>query len=501
MLLRWARKEREGARARRQRDGDAASAVVRVCGLHDLRRHSERAEVAAALSHDAQRQRGARAATVRQRVEARRPEQPGPARPHSRCGIEEGVEQRIAHRDRHSTHRARQRRKEGELVPFGERTRFHLHDLRMRDGQRDADQSHRPLADVSPYHLAPPLLGASICKPRDESAASRLLSARADPSHVYAMRFFEMLRCRFVWVAALSIVSAPPVPAQQDPTLFNGLRYRMVGPNRGGRSTAVTGVPGQPYTYYMGVASGGVWKTADAGQNWFPISDGKIPVASIGAIEVAASDPNTVYVGTGSDDIRSNVSIGRGVYKSSDAGQSWTFVGLRDVGQIGTIRVHPSNPDVVYLSATGNPFRPNAERGVYRSRDGGRTWANVLYVSDSTGAADVELQPGNPDVVYAVMWRGERKPWTIISGAREGGIYRSIDAGDHWTKLTGGLPTELVGKGNLAVTQANPRRLYLLYEAKPGGGLYPSDDAGATWTMINSTPGTIQRPLHYVTIA
>ena len=310
-----------------------------------------------------------------------------------------------------------------------------------------------------------------------------------------------MLRCRFVWVAALSIVSAPPVPAQQDPTLFNGLRYRMVGPNRGGRSTAVTGVPGQPYTYYMGVASGGVWKTADAGQNWFPISDGKIPVASIGAIEVAASDPNTVYVGTGSDDIRSNVSIGRGVYKSSDAGQSWTFVGLRDVGQIGTIRVHPSNPDVVYLSATGNPFRPNAERGVYRSRDGGRTWANVLYVSDSTGAADVELQPGNPDVVYAVMWRGERKPWTIISGAREGGIYRSIDAGDHWTKLTGGLPTELVGKGNLAVTQANPRRLYLLYEAKPGGGLYRSDDAGATWTMINSTPGIIQRPFYYVTIA
>ena len=302
------------------------------------------------------------------------------------------------------------------------------------------------------------------------------------------------------WMFAGITLTATALQAQ-DPSLFSGLRYRMVGPNRGGRSTAVTGVASQPFTYYMGVASGGVWKSTDAGQTWFPISDGKIPVGSIGAIEVAASDPNVVYVGTGSDDIRSNVSIGRGMYKSLDGGQSWSFIGLRDVGQIGAVRVHPANPDIVFVSATGNPFKPNAERGVYRTRDGGKTWQRILSLSDTTGASDVELQPGNPNVVYAVMWRGARKPWTIISGAREGGVYKSTDGGDNWTKLGGGLPTELVGKGNLAVTPANPNRLYLLYEARPGGGLYRSDDAGVTWTLVNATAGIIQRPFYYTTIA
>ena len=329
-------------------------------------------------------------------------------------------------------------------------------------------------------------------------------------THLYLFEVVQMLRIRqrsrgwLVLSALVAIASlTSQLEAQVDSALFKGLRYRMVGPNRGGRSTAVTGVPSQPNTFYMGVASGGVWKTIDYGQTWSPISDGKIPVGSIGAIEVAQSNPAIVYVGTGSDDIRSNVSIGRGVYKSTDAGQSWTFSGLRDVGQIGAIRVHPANPDVVYLSATGNPFKSSADRGVYRSRDGGRTWDKVLFVSDSIGASDVELQPGSPDVLFAVMWRGERKPWTIISGARESsgaGVYKSIDGGDHWTKLTSGLPNELVGKGNVAVTAANPSRLYLLYEAKPGGGLYRSDDAGATWSLVNATPAIIQRPFYYTTI-
>ena len=307
----------------------------------------------------------------------------------------------------------------------------------------------------------------------------------------------------FVALAALALVLLSPFTsaAQQDPALFQGLRYRMVGPNRGGRVTAVTGVASQPSTFYMGVASGGVWKTTDAGQNWFPISDGKIPLGSIGAIEVATSDPNIVYVGTGSDGVRSNVSIGRGVYKSTDAGQTWSFVGLREVGQIGAMRVHPTNPDVIYVSATGNPFKPNPERGVFRSRDGGRSWQKVLFVSDSTGAADVELQPGSPEVVFAVMSRLERKPWTIISGAREGGIYKSVDAGDNWTRVTNGLPSELIGKGNIGVTAANPSRLYLLYEAKPGGGLYRSDDAGASWSMVNGMPAIVQRPFYYTTLS
>ena len=304
-----------------------------------------------------------------------------------------------------------------------------------------------------------------------------------------------------LFATALVILAPLSIDAQQDPALFKGLRYRMVGPNRGGRVTAVTGVASQPATFYMGVASGGVWKTIDAGQNWSPISDTKIPLGSIGAIEVAQSDPDVVYVGTGSDGVRSNVSIGRGVYKSTDAGQTWTFMGLRDVGQIGAMRVHPSNADVIYVSATGNPFKPNSERGIFRSRDGGRNWQRVLYVSDSTGGADVELQPGNPDVVFAVMSRIERKPWTIISGAREGGIYKSTDGGETWARLTNGLPNELIGKGNIGVTAANPSRLYLLYEAKPGGGLYRSDDAGATWALVNSTPAIVQRPFYYTTLA
>jgi photosystem II stability/assembly factor-like uncharacterized protein len=303
------------------------------------------------------------------------------------------------------------------------------------------------------------------------------------------------------FVFAATTVAQSAQLSAVDPALFKGLRYRMVGPNRGGRVTAVTGVPSEPATFYMGVASGGIWKTTDAGQNWFPISDGKIPVGSIGAIEVAPSDPTVVYVGTGSDDIRSNVSIGRGVYRSIDGGQTWSFDGLHDVGQIGAVRVHPANPDIVYVSATGDPFKPTPDRGIYRTRDGGRSWQKVLFVSDSTGASDVEMQPGNPNVLFAVMWRGQRKPWTIISGAHEGGVYKTIDGGDHWTKLTAGLPNELVGKGNIAVTPANPNRLYLLYEAKPGGGLYRSDDAGETWTLVNSQASLITRPFYYTTLA
>ena len=291
----------------------------------------------------------------------------------------------------------------------------------------------------------------------------------------------------------------PPVTRFDQAALGQGMRYRYVGPARGGRVTAVAGVAQEPRTFYMGVASGGVFKTTDGGVTWLPVGDG-IATPSIGAIEVAPSDPNVVYVGTGSDGVRSNVSIGRGVYRSNDAGRTWTFLGLREVGQIGQVRVHPTNPDVVFLSATGNPFARNTERGIFRTTDGGKSWKKVLYVSDSTGGADVELQPGNPNVVYAVMSRLERKPWTIISGAREGGVYKSTDAGETWTKVTAGLPNELVGKGNLAVTAANPNRVYLLYEAKPGGGLYRSDDAGATWQMVNGNPALVQRPFYYTTI-
>ncbi len=282
-----------------------------------------------------------------------------------------------------------------------------------------------------------------------------------------------------------------------DPARLPGMRYRFVGPARGGRVTAVTGVNQEPHTFYMGASGGGVWKTTDAGITWRNVSDGSFATGSIGAIDVADSDPNVVYVGTGSEAIRSNVSIGKGVYKSTDAGRTWRHVGLREAGQIGAVVVHPSDPDIVYVAAVGNPFAPNHTRGVFRTRDGGATWQQVLFLSDSTGAADIELQPGNPSVVYATMWHGARKPWTIISGGAEDGIYRSTDGGDHWTKLGGGLPTGLVGKSDLAVSAAAPNRVYALVEANPGGGLYRSDDAGEHWALINTTPGLITRPFYY----
>lgn len=314
-----------------------------------------------------------------------------------------------------------------------------------------------------------------------------------------------MPRFRSFLVAAIvgaSLTSS--LGAQAAPPLDNAhfdLRYRMVGPSRGGRVTTVMGVPSEPRTFYMGVASGGLWKTTDAGSTWVPISDGKIPLGSMGSVDVSLSNPNIIYVGTGSDDIRSNVSTGRGVYKSTDAGATWSFAGLRDAGQIGGVRIDPTNPDIAYVAAIGNAFTTNTERGVFRTKDGGKSWDKILYISDSTGAADIEMQPGHPNVLYAGMWHGVRKPWTIISGAKEGGLYKSVDGGDHWAKMTNGLPSGFFGKSNIAVTAANPDRVYALVEANPGGGLYRSDDAGDHWSLVSSNPQLITRPFYYVTLA
>jgi len=292
--------------------------------------------------------------------------------------------------------------------------------------------------------------------------------------------------------------SAPP--GGVDPAFFKGLHYRLVGPSRGGRVTTVTGVPSQPKTFYMGAASGGLFRTTDSGSTWVPITDGKVPLGSTGCVAVADSDPNIIYLGTGSDGVRSNVSTGRGVYKSTDGGQTWKFAGLPNAGQIGAVRIHPTNPDIVWVAAVGDAFKANPDRGVFKTTDGGQTWRKVLFISDTVGSMDLELQPGNPNVVYSWMSRLERKPWTIISGSREGGFFKSTDGGEHFTKITNGLPTELIGKANLAVTAANPSRLYALVEAKPGGGLYRSEDAGQTWALINSQGTLIQRPFYYTTL-
>ncbi|HEY6248174.1 MAG TPA: hypothetical protein VIX17_29840 [Pyrinomonadaceae bacterium] len=308
---------------------------------------------------------------------------------------------------------------------------------------------------------------------------------------------------RFILFLLLALSSPLPLNAQNDtidPALFKGLHYRLVGPSRGGRVTTVTGVPSQPKTFYMGVASGGLFRTTDSGATWVPLTDGKVPLGSTGCVAVSESDPNVIYLGTGSDSVRSNVSTGRGIYKSTDAGQTWKFIGLYNAGQIGAVRVHPTNPNIVWVSAVGDIFKSNEERGVFKTTDGGQTWRKVLFLSDKVGAMDVELQPGNPDVVYAWLSLLERKPWTIISGSLEGGFYKSTDGGEHFAKITNGLPGELIGKANLAVTPAKPDRIYALVEAKPGGGLYVSNDAGQSWMLVNSQASLIQRPFYYTTL-
>ncbi len=316
-------------------------------------------------------------------------------------------------------------------------------------------------------------------------------------------RYARVSLCATLLVVGLGAGFVTPVEAQRrdrnivyDTTLYSGLQYRMVGPYRGGRSTAVTGVPGQPYTFFMGTTGGGVWQSSDAGQSWQNVSDGSFG-GSIGAVAVAPSDPNVIYVGQGSADIRGNTSTGRGVYRSTDFGKTWTYLGLREAGQIGRIEVHPENADLVYVAALGHPFGKNPERGVFRSKDGGQTWEHVLALSDSTGASDLAMNPRNPRIIYAGMWRGERKPWTVISGSEEGGVYRTTDGGDTWSKLTGGLPGGTVGKVGVTVSRANPERVWAIIQAEPAGGVYRSDDAGKKWTRVNSENKLRQRAFYY----
>ncbi len=283
-----------------------------------------------------------------------------------------------------------------------------------------------------------------------------------------------------------------------DPALFGGMEFRLIGPFRGGRSTAVTGIPGQPLTFFQGTTGGGVWKTTDAGESWENISDGYFDVASMGAVEVAFSDPNVIYAGTGSAGIRGNIMTGRGVYRSTDGGDSWSFAGLPDAGLIGRIRVHPQDPELVYAAVLGHPFGKNEERGVFRSQDGGGSWTKVLFLSDSVGAVDLAMDPSNPRILYAAMWRAERKPWTLIDASEDGGIYKTTDGGDSWKKLEGGLPRGLTGRIGITVSPANPDRVWAIANAHdPDGGVYRSDDSGKSWTRVNQERKLQQRHWYY----
>jgi photosystem II stability/assembly factor-like uncharacterized protein len=299
----------------------------------------------------------------------------------------------------------------------------------------------------------------------------------------------------------LSILFFATITGAQS-NLFQELKFRSVGPVRGGRSTAVTGVPSQPSTFYMGATGGGVWKTTDYGTSWTNVSDGFFATPSIGAIRVSLSNPNIVYVGTGSDGIRSNVIAGKGVYKTTDGGRKWSLVGLEKTGHIGAVEIHPTNPDVVFVAAIGNAFAPNPERGVFRTNDGGKNWEKVLFISDTIGVADLEFAPDNPNTVYAAAWRVERKPWTILSGGKgAGGIYKSTDGGTTWKKLAKGLPTGLIGKIDLAVSKSNPNRVWALVEAPQGeGGVFRSDDRGESFTLVSTKKELLDRPFYYCNI-
>ena len=284
-----------------------------------------------------------------------------------------------------------------------------------------------------------------------------------------------------------------------NPELYKGLEFRSIGPYRGGRVTAGTGVSGEPFTFYMGSTGGGVWKTEDAGNSWANISDEFFKVGSIGAVAVAESDPNVIYVGTGSNAPRGNISPGNGIYKSTDAGKTWKHMGLPGAGQIGRIRIHPENPDLVYAALLGNLFSPSEERGVYRSKDGGESWEKILYLDQDTGSVELAMDPSNPRILYAGMWSIRRTPWTLEGISDKGGLYKTSDSGDSWKKVEGGFPEGTTGKIGVTVSPANPDRIWALVEHETGG-VYRSDDSGKSWTLVNSDRKLQQRAWYYARI-
>ena len=273
---------------------------------------------------------------------------------------------------------------------------------------------------------------------------------------------------------------------QVDPALFREMKWRLVGPFRAGRSLTAVGVPGNPSLYYFGSVGGGVWKSTNAGATWEPIFDGQ-PIASIGAIVLAPSDPNILYVGTGEADMREDITYGNGMYKSTDAGKTWTHIGLDDSQQIGRVLVDPKNPDIVFVAALGHAFGANAERGVFRSTDGGKSWQRVLHKDDDTGAIDLAFDPESSKTIYASLWQARRPPWNVYppSNGPGSGLYKSTDGGTTWTQLKNGLPTEGVGRIGIAVAKTDHNRLYAVVDAKHGG-LYRSDDAGQSWKLMDS---------------
>jgi photosystem II stability/assembly factor-like uncharacterized protein len=297
-------------------------------------------------------------------------------------------------------------------------------------------------------------------------------------------------------VSALAQPAQPAADASKPPSVFGNMRWRLIGPFRGGRALAVEGVSGDPLTYYFGAAAGGVWRTTDGGLNWTPLFD-KQDIASIGAIAVAPSQHSTIYVGTGEACWRGDISYGNGMYKSIDGGRTWQHIGLEDSQSIAKVRVSPANPDIVFVAAMGHPYGPNAERGVFRSIDGGKTWQKVLYKDDKTGAIDLVFDPANPNILYAALYQAQRMPWTAISGGPGSGLYKSVDGGTTWKQIQGeGFPKGVLGRIGIAVSGADPDRVYAIVEAQQGG-IYRSDNGGETWARVNPSTAYTQRSWYF----
>lgn len=319
---------------------------------------------------------------------------------------------------------------------------------------------------------------------------ARLLRAWAVPACILAA---------LLPIAAQSQESAPLTPH----ALMSQLKWRSVGPYIGGRVITVTGVPGRANLFYAGAVGGGVWKSTDEGVKWVNISDGKLPgpSSSIGAIAVAPSDPNVLYAGTGEDDIRNDMIPGDGIYRSSDAGKTWQYAGLRETHSISEILVSPRDPNVVYASSMGHVFVPEPDRGIFKSTDGGKSWKKILYVDEKTGAIDLVMDPNHPDVLYASMWQAQRMPWGLISGGPGSGLYKTTDGGEHWTNITRnpGLPKEVLGRIGVSLVAEHPDTVYAIFQAKDGG-VFRSDDAGATWKLVNDEMKLRQRAFYYMAI-
>jgi len=308
----------------------------------------------------------------------------------------------------------------------------------------------------------------------------------------------RLLRVTNVFVLFALVVLSAWTPAKGQLPRIKGLAWRNVGPNRGGRSQAVAGSVKRPLEYFFGATGGGLWKTSNGGTTWRPVTDGQIQSSSVGAVAVSESNPDVVYIGTGETALRASVIQGDGVYKSADGGKTWSHAGLSDTQAIARIRIDPSNPDLVYVAALGHPYGPNQQRGIFRSRDGGTTWERILYRNDHVGAIDLCLDPHEPRVMFASLWEVYRKPWVLSSGGEGSGLFKSTDGGEHWREITRnpGMPRGLLGKINVSVSGADSRRVYANVEA-PDGGLFRSDDRGDTWTRVNEDHNIRQRAFYF----